>query len=191
MEQAKIIEQTTKAAIGLLEALGLDWRKDPNLRNTPNRVAKAFVEDLFAGLYSPPPQMTKFPNEDYTGMIAQSNIPIHSMCSHHFLPFIGKAHVAYIPTDYVVGLSKLNRVAEYFARRPQLQERLTTQIHGFLDYALGGNKGVAVIIEASHLCTCVRGVKHEGGIMTTSKISGEFYNKVEVRNELYHIIHGK
>ena len=112
-----------------------------------------------------------------------------SFCSHHHLPFIGKAHVAYIPSKNgkVIGLSKLNRIVEYFARRPQVQENLTTQIHNYINEVCIANQGVAVMVEANHMCACVRGVKHDSTTMT-SKMSGAFMNDPAARNEFYRFV---
>ena len=164
IEKEQIIQQAAKAYEYYMDALGFDWRKDPNSAETPMRVAKAFVNDLAEGCYNEPPKITAFDNLDqYDGLVFQGNITMHSFCSHHHLPFIGKAHVAYIPgkEGKIIGLSKLNRTVEWFARRPQIQENLTMQIHQHIDKVCEVNKGVAVMVEANHMCACVRGVKHD------------------------------
>ena len=173
-----------------MTALGFDWKNDPNSADTPMRVAKAFVNDLAEGVYSNPPKITAFDNiNGYDGIVFQGNITLHSFCSHHHLPFIGKAHVAYIPTSKgkVIGLSKLNRIVEFYARRPQVQENLTIQIHDHINKECGDNIGVAVMIEANHMCACVRGVKHDA-TMKTAKLSNVFKNKSRVREEFYNFI---
>ena len=173
-----------------MTALGIDWKNDPNSSDTPMRVAKAFVNDLAQGCYVAPPKITAFDNLDkYDGMVFQGNIDVKSFCSHHHLPFIGKAHVAYIPSEdgKVIGLSKLNRIVEYFARRPQVQENLTMQIHDYINTTCTGNKGVAVMVEAGHLCACVRGVRHDSTMMT-SKMSGAFIQDGTTRNEFYRFV---
>jgi GTP cyclohydrolase IA len=143
---------------------------------------------LWQGIYYEAPKITAFDNVDqYDGMVFQGNIDLKSICSHHSLPFIGKAHVAYLPGTKVIGLSKLNRIVEWFARRPQVQENLTMQIHSYINEICENNKGVAVVIEASHMCACVRGVKHNSTMMT-SKLSGEFLESHEVREEFYNFI---
>jgi GTP cyclohydrolase I len=119
--------------------------------------------------------------------VFQGNIEVKSICSHHHLPFVGKAHVAYLPGDKVIGLSKLNRIVEWFARRPQVQENLTMQIHDYINKVCEGNNGVAVMIEANHMCACIRGVKHDSTMMT-SKLSGAFLNRPEVREEFYDFV---
>ena len=159
-----------------MTALGFDWKNDPNSSDTPMRVAKAFVNDLARGVYNEPPKITAFDNVDgYDGIVFQGNIKLHSFCSHHHLPFIGYTHVAYLPTPEgkVIGLSKLNRIVEFYARRPQVQENLTMQIHDHINRVCEGNLGVAVMIEANHMCACVRGVKHDA-TMKTAKLSGVF-----------------
>jgi GTP cyclohydrolase I len=173
-----------------MTALGFDWKNDPNSADTPMRVAKAFVNDLASGVYNKPPKITAFENiNGYDGIVFQGNITLHSFCSHHHLPFIGKAHVAYIPTSKgkVIGLSKLNRIVEFYARRPQVQENLTIQIHDHINKECGDNIGVAVMIEANHMCACVRGVKHDA-TMKTAKLSNVFKNKSRVREEFYNFI---
>ena len=173
-----------------MTALGFDWKNDPNSADTPMRVAKAFVNDLASGVYREPPKITAFENiNGYDGIVFQGNITLHSFCSHHHLPFIGKAHVAYIPTPdgRVIGLSKLNRIVEFYARRPQVQENLTIQIHDHINKECGDNIGVAVIVEANHMCACVRGVKHDA-TMKTAKLSNVFKNKSRVREEFYNFI---
>jgi len=174
-----------------MTALGFDWENDPNSSDTPMRVAKAFVHDLARGVYSEPPKITAFDNVDgYDGMVFEGNITLHSLCSHHHLPFTGVAHVAYIPTPEgkVIGLSKLNRIVEFYAHRPQVQENLTMQIHDHIDEVCDDNMGVAVVVSAEHLCTCVRGVKHNS-IMKTAKLSGVFRDdKNQARHEFYNFI---
>ena len=176
-----------------MTALGFDWKEDPNSSDTPKRVAKAFVNDLAEGVYNKPPKITAFENiNGYDGIVFQGNITLHSFCSHHHLPFIGKAHVAYIPTadGRVIGLSKLNRIVEFYARRPQVQENLTMQIHDHVNKVTGGNIGVAVLVEADHMCACVRGVKHNS-TMKTAKMSGVFLdNNNLARQEFYNFIKG-
>jgi GTP cyclohydrolase I len=173
-----------------MTALGFDWRNDPNSSDTPERVSKAFVNDLAQGVYSKPPKITAFDNvDDYDGIVFQGNIKVHSLCSHHHLPFVGYAHTAYLPTPEgkVIGLSKLNRIVEFYARRPQVQENLTMQIHNHINEVCVENLGVAVMVEATHMCTCVRGVKHEG-VMKTAKLSGNFFDWEAARDEFYDFI---
>jgi len=183
----KRIKVAAKQYGKFLTAMGFDWANDPNMADTPDRVAKMFMNELYAGIFDPAPKITAFDNVDkYDGIVFQGNIDLKSSCSHHSLPFIGKAHVAYIPgkDGKVIGLSKLNRIVEFFARRPQVQENLTMQIHDFINHVCVGNNGVAVMIEANHLCACVRGVKHNS-IMKTAKLSGAFIELDAPRNEFY------
>ena len=190
-EKQQMIEEAAKHYGAYMDALRIDWRNDPNSADTPRRVAKAFVNDLAQGCYTEEPKITAFENVDrYTGMVFQGNITLNSFCSHHHLPFIGKAHVAYIPaeTGKVIGLSKLNRIVEFFARRPQVQENLTSQIHEFISDTCVDNLGVAVMIEANHLCACVRGVRHDSTMMT-SKMSWAFMTDPATREEFYKFVH--
>lgn len=161
-----------------LEALGFDWEKDPQTTDTPLRVAKAWVNDIIKGSISREPVITSFDNSDgYEGMVVQTKIPVKSLCAHHNLPITGVAHVAYIPSKEgkVIGLSKLNRSVSFFAHRPNLQESLTKQIHDFIDKKCENNIGVAVLISASHLCTCHRGVFNDS-VMNTMQVSGCFFS---------------
>jgi GTP cyclohydrolase I len=189
-EKLAMIENAAKHYGEYMTALGIDWKNDPNSSDTPMRVAKAFVNDLAQGCYVDPPKITAFDNLDkYNGIVFQGNIDVKSFCSHHHLPFIGYAHVAYIPSEEgkVIGLSKLNRIVEYFARRPQVQENLTMQIHNYINETCIGNKGVAVVVGANHMCACVRGVRHDSTMMT-SKMSGAFMQDPATRNEFYRFV---
>ena len=189
-ERDKMIQKAAEYYGRYMTALGFDWENDPNSSDTPERVARAFVKDLAQGVYSKPPKITAFDNVDgYDGMVFQGNIKLHSLCSHHHLPFVGQAHVAYLPTPLgkVIGLSKLNRIVEFYSRRPQVQENLTMQIHDHINDVCENNIGVAVMIEANHMCTCVRGVKHNS-IMKTAKLSGKFKDTDRAREEFYDFI---
>ena len=190
-EKQKMIEEAAVHYGRYMDALRIDWENDPNSLDTPMRVAKAFVNDLAKGVYCDPPKITAFDNiNEYDGIVFQGNIKLHSFCSHHHLPFVGYAHVAYIPTakGKVVGLSKLNRIVEFYARRPQVQENLTMQIHDHINKVCTENIGAAVVVEANHMCACVRGVKHDA-TMKTSKLSGVFMdNNNLARQEFYNFI---
>ena len=192
-QKQQMIEEASVHYGKYMTALGFDWENDPNSSDTPRRVAKAFVNDLAEGVYSEGPKITAFDNVDkYDGMVFQGNIKLHSFCSHHHLPFVGVANVGYIPgvDGKVIGLSKLNRIVEFYARRPQVQENLTMQIHRHIDRVCEKNEGVAVMIEANHMCACVRGVKHDS-TMKTSKLSGAFMDSTELaRGEFYEFIRG-
>jgi len=190
-QKQQMIKDAAKHYGDYLTALKIDWRNDPNSSDTPMRVAKAFVNDLAEGCYNKSPKITAFDNLDqYDGMVFQGGIKVNSFCSHHHLPFIGVAHTAYIPSKEgkIIGLSKLNRIVEFYSRRPQVQENLTMQIHDHIDNVCTGNQGVAVMVSANHMCACVRGVKHDA-TMKTSKLSGEFMNyKSHARKEFYSFI---
>lgn len=173
-EKEKMILEASKHYEKFLEALGFDPQSDPQTQQTSLRVAKSWVKDLMIGSITEPPNMTVFPNEEnYSGVVIQTGIPVVSMCAHHNLPFTGYASVAYVPKDKVVGLSKLNRIVDWFARRPQMQESLTQQIHSFLSEKLEC-ESVAVSIASKHLCCSNRGIKHPTSVMCTNKFSGVF-----------------
>ncbi|MGH2652693.1 MAG: GTP cyclohydrolase I FolE [Actinomycetota bacterium] len=156
-----------------METLGLDM-KDPNLSGTEWRVARAFRE-LFAGHYAAAePALRTFPNtEGYGEAVAVTDVPFHSLCAHHFLPFHGTAHVAYVPNERLVGLSKLARVVDFYARRPQVQERMTEQIAELIEQRLRP-LGTMVVIQARHFCMEMRGVGKAGLTTTTSAVRGVF-----------------
>jgi GTP cyclohydrolase I len=187
-EKEEMILEAAKHYEKFLEALGFDPQADPQTKQTSLRVAKAWVKDLIIGSITDEPNITVFPNdENYDGLVIQSGIPIVSMCAHHNLAFTGFATVAYIPAENVIGLSKLNRIVEWFSRRPQMQESLTTQIH---DYVADKMKcqSVAVSIACKHTCCSHRGIKH-GSVMTTNKFSGVFIEPNNmVRDEFLHAI---
>lgn len=160
----------------IMEALGLDMTDD-SLKGTPHRVSKMFVNEIFSGLNpANKPKMSTFSNKyNYDKMLVEKNISVNSTCEHHFLPIVGKAHVAYISTGNVIGLSKMNRIVDYYSRRPQVQERLTIQILEELKAALN-TESVAVIIEAQHLCVTSRGITDRTSTTVTVQYSGEFNN---------------
>jgi GTP cyclohydrolase I len=168
------IELIEKHFKEIMLILGLDMTDD-SLKGTPHRVAKMYVEEIFSGLNPKhKPKAKLFENKyNYKNMLIEKNITFHSTCEHHFVPIIGKAHVAYIPGGRVVGLSKLNRIVRYFAQRPQVQERMTIQIANMLKEVLQ-SENVAVIIEADHLCVASRGVKDVTSNTITSEYCGKF-----------------
>jgi len=170
----------------LIDALGLD-RSDPNLERTHERVAEMYLE-MFHGLKEgAEPEVTTFPNDEhYSHMVMEKDIPFYSMCSHHFVPFYGNAHIAYIPEDRIIGLSKFSRILEFYAKRPQLQERLTEQVVNFLEEKLSP-RGAMVVIEARHLCVEMRGVKKPGALTVTSAIRGAFHQR-PVREEFLDLL---
>jgi GTP cyclohydrolase I len=172
---------------GIMETLDLDL-DDPNLIGTEERVARMYLE-IFAGLAEgAEPRIKTFPNtEGYNQMVSVRDVPFHSMCAHHFLPFFGRAHIAYIPNGQIVGLSKLARIVEFYARRPQIQERLTEQVIGFLQQRLEP-LGAIVVIEANHLCMEMRGVKKPGASTITSAVRGAFLDRA-TREEFFELLH--
>ena len=167
----------------VIDVLGLD-RKDDSIGGTADRVAKMFVKELCYGLsYNRFPKISVFENKmKYDSMVIQKDITFHSLCEHHFVNFNGMAQVAYIPNGKVIGLSKLNRVVNFFARRPQVQERLNEQIFRALEYVLG-TSDIAVLISAEHLCVKSRGIGDQNSGMTTSKLGGAFFDDPRLRNE--------
>ena len=175
-EKQFIIEDATEAYGQFLDALGVDWRNDPNSSDTPRRVAKAYVNDLWKGRYEVLGEVTAFPSDGYNGIVMERDIPIVSMCSHHHQTIQGRCHIAYVPGPQtkVIGLSKLNRVVEHFSRRGAIQEQLTMAIHNAMDKLIEGNEGIMVMIHATHNCVSCRGVKHQGASMMTSEVSGVF-----------------
>jgi GTP cyclohydrolase I len=170
-EKIAAIEPHFKA---IMEILGMDLRDD-SLRGTPLRVAKMYVKELFQGLNpANMPSMTLFENKfQYNEMLVEKNINFYTNCEHHFVPFFGKAHVAYISSGKVIGLSKLNRLVEYFSKRPQVQERLTMQIGKALQTVLQ-TQDVAVMMDAKHLCVSSRGVKDDSSNTITNFFGGKF-----------------
>jgi GTP cyclohydrolase I len=175
-EKSKIIDRASVAYGKFLDELGCDWRNDPNSMETPRRVAKKYVNDLWIGRYNIPSDIASFPSDGYEGVVLEKDIPLTSMCSHHHESILGKVHIAYIPgtNGEVVGLSKLNRIVEHFGRRGAIQEQLTKAIHNAVGQICIGNIGVFVMIEATHNCVQCRGVKHQGASMVTTEVSGVF-----------------
>ncbi len=172
----------------IMDVLGLDLTDD-SLKGTPSRVAKMYVEEIFSGLNPQnKPKIALFENKyQYNQMLVEKNITFYSNCEHHFVPIIGKAHVAYISSGKVIGLSKLNRIVQYYAKRPQVQERLTNQIGSDLQEILG-TEDVAVIIDAKHLCVSSRGVKDDTSSTVTVFYGGQFKTdeKIQQLNNLIH-----
>ncbi|WP_248723820.1 GTP cyclohydrolase I FolE [Seonamhaeicola sp. ML3] len=171
----------------IMETLGLDL-SDDSLRGTPNRVAKMFVKEIFGGLDPElKPKASTFENKyQYGEMLVEKNITVYSTCEHHLLPIVGRAHVAYISNGTVVGLSKMNRIVDYYAKRPQVQERLTIQIVRELQEVLG-TKDVACIIDAKHLCVNSRGIKDIESSTVTSEFGGKFKDMATRREFLDYI----
>jgi GTP cyclohydrolase I len=167
-DKDKMIDNAEKAYGQFLDALKCDWRNDPNSMETPRRVAKAYVNDLWAGRYTAMSPITSFPSDGYDGIVIERNIPLTSMCSHHHQTIGGVVHIGYIAGEggQVIGLSKLNRIVELFGRRGA--------IHHAVDKITEGNRGVIVTIVGTHNCVSCRGVKHQGAAMVTTKASGVF-----------------
>ena len=188
LDKEIIIKNAADAFGRFLDALGCNWQDDPNSMETPMRVAKAYVNDLWKGRFENLPDITSFPSDGYDVIVIERNIPITSMCSHHHQTIKGVVHIGYVVDEVgrVIGLSKLNRIVEHFARRGAIQEQLTAAIHQAVDKVCENNKGVIVTITATHNCVSCRGVKHEGASMVTTKASGVFRdNKNLARKEFF------
>lgn len=185
-EEHQQVQRIAGHVRAILTELNLD-PEDPNLSETDVRVAKMYME-MFHGLKEgSEPRVTTFPNEeDYGHMVMEKDIPFYSMCAHHLVPFYGRAHIAYIPRESIIGLSKFARILEFYAKRPQLQERLTEQVVGFLEEKLNP-MGAMVVIEARHLCVEMRGVKKPGALTVTSAIRGAFHQR-PVREEFLDLL---
>ncbi len=181
------IELIKKDVENILSTLGIDLTDD-SMKGTPNRVAKMFVKELFGGLNpTKKPKASTFENNyKYGEMLVEKNITLYSTCEHHLLPIIGKAHVAYISNGRVIGLSKMNRIVDHYAKRPQVQERLTMQIVQELQIALG-TEDVACVIDAKHLCVNSRGIKDIESSTVTSEFGGKFKNEQTRREFLDYI----
>ncbi|SHL11865.1 GTP cyclohydrolase I FolE [Flavobacterium chilense] len=181
------IEKIKKDVENILQTLGMDLTDD-SIKGTPNRVAKMFVKEIFGGLNpSKQPKASTFDNNyKYGEMLVEKNITVYSTCEHHLLPIIGRAHVAYISSGRVIGLSKMNRIVEYYAKRPQVQERLTMQIVQELQKALG-TEDVACVIDAKHLCVNSRGIKDIESSTVTSEFGGKFKDPQTKREFLDYI----
>ena len=187
-QKEQMIEKAAKAYGEFLTALDCDWKNDPNSSDTPRRVAKAYVNDLWAGRYTPMSPITSFPSDGYDGIVIERNIPLTSMCSHHHQTIGGVVHIGYITSEKgaVVGLSKLNRIVEHFGRRGAIQEQLTSAIHNAVNKICEDNLGVIITVVATHNCVSCRGVKHKGAAMVTTKASGVFrHNGNDARQEFF------
>jgi GTP cyclohydrolase I len=187
-EKWNMVDNAEKAYGEFLDALGCNWREDPNSSDTPRRVAKAYVFDLWKGRYEAMSEITSFPSDGYDGIVIERNIPLTSMCSHHHQTIGGVVHIGYIVGENgsVIGLSKLNRIVELFGRRGAIQEQLTSAIHNAVDKICENNRGVIVTIVATHNCVSCRGVKHQGASMITTKANGVFMdNENQARKEFF------
>ena len=188
-KQKKKIDEARieKAVREILSAVGEDLNRD-GLKDTPARVARMYGE-LLAGMHDDPnTHLGRVFNENYDEIVLLRDIPFYSMCEHHLMPFIGSAHVAYLPSGKILGVSKLARIVDCFAKRLQVQERLTAQIADFLNEHLKP-RGVAVVLEASHSCMTIRGIKKPGSIMVTSALRGIFKKDPRSRAEVLGLMH--
>jgi GTP cyclohydrolase I len=187
-KQVKIDSQRIEKAIKeILEALGEDTNRE-GIKLTPKRVANMYAELLSGSAEDPAVHVKSLFREKCDEIILLRDIPFYSICEHHLLPFIGKANVAYLPGEYVIGVSKLARIVDCFAKRLQVQERLTAQIADFLNESLKP-KGVAIVLEASHSCMTIRGIKKPGSIMVTSALRGIFKKDPRSRAEVLSLMH--
>ena len=186
-EKKKVIEHHFYQ---IMEEMGLDMTDD-SLRGTPHRVAKMFIDEIFSGLNpANKPKISVFDNSyQYDKMLVEADISFNSTCEHHFLPIIGKAHIGYVSNGKVIGLSKLNRIVDYYARRPQVQERLIMQIFNELKTVLD-TESVIVVMEAKHLCVSSRGIEDESSYTSTIQYGGIFNDK-ENRNDFFNLIREK
>ena len=184
------IDEISRHMKYIMKTLGLDL-EDDSLMDTPNRVAKMYVNEIFWGLdYEAFPKCTAVDNKmKYENMIVETNISVQSNCEHHFVVIDGLATVAYIPNKKVLGLSKINRIVEYFSKRPQIQERLTEQIYHALSYILD-TPDVAVLVNAQHYCVKSRGVEDTGSSTVTSRLGGAFFDDEKTRSEFMQITWG-
>ncbi|WP_269222284.1 MULTISPECIES: GTP cyclohydrolase I FolE [Flavobacterium] len=174
----------------IMEEMGLDMTDD-SLKGTPHRVAKMFIQEIFSGLDPKnKPKISVFDNSyNYDKMLVEANISFNSTCEHHFLPIVGKAHIGYVSSGKVIGLSKLNRIVDYYSRRPQVQERLIMQIFNELKTVLE-TENVIVVMEAKHLCVSSRGIKDESSYTSTIQYGGIFDEK-ENRNDFFNMINSE
>jgi GTP cyclohydrolase IA len=187
LSEEEKITRIKKDVENILQTLGMDLTDD-SLKGTPNRVAKMFVKEIFGGLHpSKKPKSSTFQNKyKYNEMLVEKNITVYSTCEHHLLPIVGRAHVAYISNGNVVGLSKMNRIVDYFAKRPQVQERLTIQIVRELQSVLN-TEDVACIIDAKHLCVNSRGIRDIESSTVTAEFGGKFKEEATRREFLEYI----
>jgi len=187
-EDTKVdVDRIRKAVRDILLAVGEDIERE-GIRETPERVARMYAE-LLGGMHEDPKQhLQSVFSENYDEIVLLRDIPFYSICEHHLMPFIGTAHVAYLPAGSVLGVSKLARVVDCFARRLQVQERLTDQIADFMMKSLKP-RGVAVVLEASHSCMTIRGIKKPGSVMVTSSLRGIFRKDPKSRSEVMSLMH--
>ena len=187
-DRVELIEEVTDAFQGVLDALVIDTKNDHNTQETAKRVAKMFVNELFRGRYYPPPAVTAFPNvKQYDQIYMSGPMTINSTCAHHFQAITGKAYVGIFPGKKVIGLSKFNRIVDWVASRPQIQEEMTEQIADMIEKETEA-KGVAVIVKAEHFCMTARGVKEHESNMVTSVVRGVLRDDFEVKSEFFSLL---
>lgn len=184
-------EQVEKACFALLESLGIDQTVDHNTKGTASRMSKMYCAQVFRGRYSPPPAITTFPNVNKLDeLVVTGPISVRSTCSHHFCPILGRCWIGVVYGDRLAGLSKFNRIVDWFARRPQIQEELVIQIADFIEEALSP-KGLAIMMSATHTCMTWRGVEESpDALMTTNVMRGVFRTKPEARSEFMAVVAG-
>ena len=183
-----IENNVTEAFQGVLDALLIDTKNDHNTKDTARRVAKMFVHEIFRGRYYPPPKITAFPNvKQYDQIYMSGPMSINSTCAHHFQPITGKAYVGIFPGEKVIGLSKFNRMVDWVASRPQIQEEMTEQIADMIEKETEA-KSVAVIVKAEHFCMTARGVKEHESDMVTSVVRGIFRDEPAIKAEFFSLL---
>ena len=187
MRNSTRIKKLEKVFESMIVKMNLDINDD-SLKNTPHRIAKMFVNETCRGLYDKAPKITVFDNQwKYDWMVLVKDIAVKSLCEHHFQPFIGICHIAYIPWQKIIWLSKFSRIVDWFARRPQVQEKLTSQVYEYLKEKLW-TEDIAVYMKAEHLCMKIRGVNEHKSETITSKLWGSFLTDDKVRQEFYSVI---
>jgi len=187
-EKTKMKKELEKTFKKMLQIMKFDTETDQQILDTPRRMAKMYVDELFSGCYTAPPKITTFDNvEGNDDMVILGPIAVKSCCSHHIIPFMGQCWIGYLPTDKVVGISKLARIVKWFMRRPQIQEELTKQIADFVIDELKAS-GVAVYMEAQHLCMVARGVEENNSWMKTSAVRGVFATDHSAKAEFLNLI---
>lgn len=187
-ERDKKIKNIEKKFEDIFEIMDIDWKNDYNMKETPYRIAKMYINEVFSGCYNEEPKITVFPNDkDYDEMVISGPIQVKSMCSHHFMPFFGKAWIGYMPDEKVIGVSKLSRITNWFARRPQIQEELGEQIADYIEEKIEP-AGIAVFIKAKHQCMTHRGVNEPESEMSTSVVRGKFKEDHSIKMEFLNLI---
>ena len=187
-DRQELITNVAEAFQGVLDALVIDTKYDHNTKDTANRVAKMYVNEIFRGRYYPPPEVTAFPNvKQYDQIYMSGPMSINSTCAHHFQPITGKAYVGIFPGNKVIGLSKFNRMVDWVSSRPQIQEEMTEQIADMIEKETEA-KGVAVIVKAEHFCMTARGVKEHESDMVTSVVRGIFRDDPAIKAEFFSLL---